>query len=282
MIPPAFQTPRALKVLNIGAVGFALASVVAPLLETFPSGTGLMGIVGGVPTLLIGMLWAWLLRQPQTVGTSSIRRGWVASIPLAILNAALTAGLLVMSESSPDGLGKFVMGLLVGATFGAIIWIPALLATLLCFGVPIARAQQLAKKGLAGEERGEWIVGLTCLVISLVGLVISSENLSHGNTISDAALWIPRVFGLLGVLASVSSTVLARARAARRRTFVAEAEAGNIKGYRVDVTDEGKVLVQIAAQGKGYRVADFEKEVFELDEEGEAVRPKHFDDVAAS
>ncbi len=281
MIPPAFQTPRALKVLNIGAVGFALASVVAPLLGTFPKGTGLMGIAGGVPTLLIGMLWAWLLRQPQTVGKSTIRRGWVASIPLAMLNAALTAGLLVMSGSSSNGLEKFVTGLLVGSTFGAIIWIPALLATLLCFGVPIARAQQLAMKGLAGEERGEWIVGLTCLVISLVGLVISSESLSHEEIISDAALWIPRVFGLLGVLTSVASTVLAGARAARRRTFVADAEAGKLKGYRVDVTNEGKVLVQIAAQGKGYRVADFEKEVFELDEEGEAVRPKYLDDVAA-
>jgi hypothetical protein len=43
---------------------------------------------------------------------------------------------------------------------------------------------------------------------------------------------------------------------------------------RVDATEEGKVLVRIVAQGKGYRVADFEEDVFELDEHGEAVRPK--------
>jgi hypothetical protein len=41
------------------------------------------------------------------------------------------------------------------------------------------------------------------------------------------------------------------------------------------------VLVRIVSEGKGYRVADFEEEVFELDAEGEAMRPKHVDDVAA-
>jgi len=282
MVPPAFQTLRALKVLNIGAVGFALASVVAPLLATFPSSTGFMGNFGGVPTLLIGMFWAWLLRQPKLVGATSIRWGWVTSIPLAMLNAGLTAGLLMISDSQSSGLERFLIGLLLGVTFGAILWIPALLATLLFFGVPIARAQHLAKKGLAGEERGEWIVGLVCLVISVVGLVISYEDLSRTGALPSSALLIPRIFGLLGIVTSMASTGLARARAARRRTFVAEAEAGKIKGYRVDMTDEGKVLVQIAAQGKGYRVADFEKEVFELDEEGEALRPKHLDDVAAN
>ena len=59
------------------------------------------------------------------------------------------------------------------------------------------------------------------------------------------------------------------------------AVGSHVKGYRVDTTDEGKVLVRIAAQGKGYRVADFEEEeVFELDAQGEALRPKHRDGVA--
>ncbi len=88
------------------------------------------------------------------------------------------------------------------------------------------------------------------------------------------------LLGLLGLLAGASSTGLALAREARRRTFVADAEAGKVPGYRIEPTAEGKVLVRIVAQGKGYRVADFEEEVFELDAEGEAMRPKHGEDVS--
>ena len=40
------------------------------------------------------------------------------------------------------------------------------------------------------------------------------------------------------------------------------------------------MLVRIVAQGKGYRVADFEEEVFDLDAEGEAKRPRQAQDIA--
>jgi hypothetical protein len=226
------------------------------------------------------LLWAWLLRRPGTVGKTSIRWGWVASIPLAMLNAGLTLALLMNASKSFD-LGRFLLAGLFGATFGVILWLPALLATLVCFGLPIARAQRLAKKGLAGEERGEWIVGLTCLVMSAVGLLIAFGADPHPNLDGNPEVLLPRLFALLGLLAGATSTGLARAREARRRSFVAEAEAGKIPGYRIEATEEGKVLVRIVSQGKGYRVADFEQEVFELDAEGEAMRPKHVDDVAA-
>jgi hypothetical protein len=268
VIPASFQTPRLLALLNNAAVGLSLASVVTPVLGMIIPG-GLQGVLSGAPTLLCGVLWAWLLRRPETLARSSLRWGWVASVPLAMLNAALTAGLL-MIESGRDALMRFIWGLFLGATFGAIVWIPALLVTLLCFGVPIASAQRLAKKGLAGAERGEWIVGLACVAMSAVGLVLSFDLPSIGATTNAAA----RVFIALGLLTGASSTTLSWLREARRRAFVADAEAGNLKGYRVDTTDEGKVLVRIAAQGKGYRVADFEEDVFELDAEGEAVRPK--------
>jgi hypothetical protein len=190
-------------------------------------------------------------------------------------NAALTLSALI-ALTTPFDLGKGVFAAFLGATLGAIVWIPALIATLVCFGVPIARAQRLAKKGLAGEERGEWIVGLVCVVISLVGLVISyvwAPKLGIGDR-GGTGIEAPRLMALLGLVAGMASTTLARAREARRRVFVAGAEAGNIAGYRIDATDEGKVLVRVVSQGKGYRVADFEEEVFELDAEGEATRPK--------
>lgn len=272
MIPTSFQTPRALAGLNIAAVGLSLASVVTPVLGMIIPG-GFQGVLAGVPTLLCGVLWAWLLRRPETVARSSVRWGWLASVPLAMLNAGLSAGILMMDHSpSPT---RFFWGLIVGATFGAIIWIPSLLLTLLCFGVPIAQAQRLAKKGLAGAERGEWIVGLACVVMSAVGLLLSFTLPRIGETANAAAC----VLAALGLLTGGSSTALAWLREVRRRAFVADAEAGNLKGYRVDTTDEGKVLVRIAPQGKGYRVADFEEEVFELDAEGEAVRPRSLADA---
>jgi hypothetical protein len=185
----------------------------------------------------------------------------------------------MITVSERIDLGKFMLAALLGATFGAIVWIPALLVTLALFGLPIASAQRLAKKGLAGEERGELIVGLVCAVISLVGLVISFDG-AHFPGLGPL-LEAPRLFSLLGLVAGLATTIIAQARAARRRAFVTRAEAGNAPGYRIDTTDEGKVLVRIVAQGKGYRVADFEEEVFELDAEGEATRPKHADDAAS-
>ena len=280
MVPTSFQTPRTLAVLNIGAVGLALAGVVAPVFAAvFPHEA--MGAFASLPTLLCGVLWAWLLRRPQTVGRTSIRWGWVASIPLAMLNAGLSCGLLMTLGAPPPAGWRFFGGMVLGATFGAIIWIPSLLATLLCFGVPIARAQRLAKNGLAGAEHGEWIVGVACITMSVVGLLLSLTMDQSPNPLVETRIWAARLFGILGALAGASSTTLAWLRGARRRAFVAAAEAGNVKGYRVDTTDEGKVLVRIAAQGKGYRVADFEEDVFELDAQGEAVRPKHLDNVAS-
>lgn len=274
MVPTSFQTLRALRVLNICAVGLALASVVGAVLGLFFAASGVpttAAALAAAPTLLCGVAWAWLLRRPATVGKTSIRRGWAASVPLAMANAGLTVGVLMMRSLHFD-LNRFLLSVIFGATFGAIVWMPALLATLLCFGLPIASAQRLAKKGLAGEERGEWIVGLVCIVMSLVGVALSFPLAQH--VWLDTAAWtkVPRLLGILGLFTGLATTGLAGARAGRRRAFVAAAEAGEIPGYRIDATDEGKVLVRIVSQGQGYRVADFEEEVFELDARGEAKR----------
>ncbi|MEP7125789.1 MAG: hypothetical protein ABJE95_32965 [Byssovorax sp.] len=280
MIPTSFQTLRALKVLNIGAVGLALAGVVGAVLALFfhqASVHPLVAACASLPTLLCGLLWAWMLRRPATVGKTSIRWGWVGSIPLAMINAGLTLAVMISFSTTFDP-GRFFLAILLGATFGAMVWIPALLATLACFGLPIASAQRLAKRGLAGEERGEWIVGLVCIVMSLIALGISYQ--AAPSPALDGGAWpeMHRVLASLGLTLGLAAASLAQARAARRRTFIADTEAGKIPGYRVDALDEGKVLVRIVAQGQGYRVADFEQEIFELDAEGEATRPKHVDE----
>ena len=51
-----------------------------------------------------------------------------------------------------------------------------------------------------------------------------------------------------------------------------EVEKGAVAGYRVDAAPEGKVLVRVKSMGEGYRVANFEEEIYTLDEAGEARR----------
>jgi hypothetical protein len=78
--------------------------------------------------------------------------------------------------------------------------------------------------------------------------------------------------GATGWLAGVAVTVLALLRARARRAFVARVEAGEEPRFRVEPTDEGKVLVRIVTQGAGYRVADYAEEIARLDAEGEVTR----------
>lgn len=275
MIPASFRSLRALRILNVAAVGLALSSLVGSVFTVLSHESGRMAFITALPTLLVGLVWAAVLRSPRTVDRTSFRWGWVASVPLAVLNSALAAGLMFSTEGNRfRGLGRALMGAIAGATLGAIIWIPALVGTLICFGVPIAWAQKLAQKGLAGEERGEWVVGMVCLVMSLFAIFVAGTAMAAPRAYMEAAQALIVVLSAGGMVTGGGAALLAGARETRRRRFVAAAEAGKVAGYRVDATDEGKVLVRVVAQGKGYRVADFEEEVFELDAEGEATRPR--------
>jgi hypothetical protein len=252
-------------VLNVAAVGLALAAVVAAVFGA--GGDPKAPAATGLPTLVVGTLWALLLRWPRTIKNTSFRVGWVTSVPLAALNGGVACALVMADGNSFPALAAFI----AGATFGAMVWLPALLLTLLCFGLPIASAQRLAARGLAGEERGERIVGLACTAMSALALAGATFEPTWPHR-----PFLPLIYGLalLGLLTGGAAFFLAHAREVRRRRFVARAEAGEVQGYRVDPTEEGKVLVRIVSQGEGYRVADFEEEVFDLGAEGEATRPR--------
>jgi hypothetical protein len=249
-------------------VGLSLAACVSAVFTGIFDDVRFVSVSTGVPTLLLGMLWAVVLRWPRTVDGSKIRWGWLASIPLAALDGGVACGLTM---SGTDGTGKLGLGFVMGATMGVVFWLPALVVTLLCFGLPIVAAQRRAEKGLAGEERGESIVGLMCAGMSGTGLVLAALSGHHP---SSAGLPFCYALGIAGLLAGGAAGELARRREVRRREFVARAEAGEIPGYRVDPTEEGKVLVRIVSQGEGYRVADFEEDVFDLGAGGEATRPR--------
>lgn len=255
-LPAPFRAQRTLARLNVAAVGLALAAATAAIVAP----TGHMSIPLFVPTAIVGSFWAWMLRSSSMLSIFGKKRrvGWLVSPILAATNSAAIGSLLMFEAKNP--LASLAAGAAIGATVGAIFWVPALLLTLAFFGLPIARAQRLAERGLAGEERGEITVGITCFAIAVFAMV------------RGAVSPIVLAGGGVGALAALSASLLAYARMRRRRAFVGAAEAGTMPGYRVEQTSEGKVLLRVAEQ-KSYRVADFEQELFDLDAEGEAVRP---------
>ncbi|NOU32440.1 MAG: hypothetical protein HOO96_31430 [Polyangiaceae bacterium] len=280
MIPSAFQTRGLLRNLNVLAVGAGLASVTGAIFSLiFSSGSDAvrLGISTTLPTLVLGMVWAMLLRWRKTVGASALRWGWLASIPLAALNGGLAAvGLFWNGNTSL--LEAVGMGVLLGSTIGAIFWVPGLIATLVCFGIPLAWGQRLAAKGLAGEERGELLVGAVSALVGILGVLIAAVappphffDPSEAWGLSAVRVLIEAV-GAVAALAGGAAALVSLLRAERRRTFVRNVEAGTVPGYRVEESHEGKVLIRVNAQMPGYRVADFHEEVYALDEAGEAKR----------
>jgi hypothetical protein len=102
--PSAFRARRLLESINNLAVGASLAAA-----TSFVS-YGVLFVFGyyhpeyiawitGVPTLMFGVLWATLLRRPQTFRDSKLRVAWLLSAPLAMANAGVVAGLLFTLET---------------------------------------------------------------------------------------------------------------------------------------------------------------------------------------
>ncbi len=262
---PFLQHRRALAVLTSASVGASLAACTAAVFRVlFHEAAAQFALTTGAPTLLVGTVWAWMLRSPRTLRGSSIRVGWALSLPLAALNGALSAGLLLGTDGGGLSLERFLSGAALGATLGAMFWLPAMFATLVLFGVPLAAAERLAQQGLAGRERGDRIVGLTSTVLAVLAVLFAlpSQRYAGSGSVVVAAL------AAMAALAGLTSASLAWGRERARRAFIRDVEAGRVERFRVDDTPEGRVLVRVVTQGQGYRVADYEEEVAALDREG--------------
>lgn len=269
MEPSLFRSRRLIERLADLAIGFALAAITAAIFTAlFNARRDATAIFTGAPTLVFGTLWAMLLRWRRTVSGGRVRVGWLASIPLAMLNSAVAAGcMLATLDHGSRPLLNFVMGMLAGATVGVIFWGPALVATLVCFGIPIAWGQLQASKGLAGQERGDSMVGLTSAAIAgVAGLLTVANHLKHAHAEFTLAL------AACGVTLGALASMLAWRRGRQRRDFVAAVEDGRVPSFRVEPSAEGKVLVRIVSSGEGYRVADFAEEVARFDAGGEVTR----------
>jgi len=146
----------------------------------------------------------------------------------------------------------------------------------------LAHAQRLAKRGLGGEERGERVVGLACLVLGLVALVAAALqrpgfDVEHG---VESALWTSfsllglglfKIISVLAVGCGGSSFILAVMREAKRRAFIERVESCQEPGFRVEPTARGKVLLRIPAVDS-YRVDSSGEEVFALNASDRAAR----------
>ncbi|WP_394845945.1 hypothetical protein LZC95_00595 [Pendulispora brunnea] len=273
-IPEAFQSRRAIRRLNIAAVGLALGCITGVVI-----GHILRDAIGyyhpGFPialaTFCVGAFWAAYFRPKRRAGVRQFRIGWGTSLVLGMVNAQF-ACLLAVGADHELGLHEAGRILVAAPTIGVFLWLPALIFTLVCFGWPIVSAQALGEKGLAGEERGERIVGVTSFVIAAIGL-LASYGLSSAQVLETFSPL--RIVGYLGMLTGGLAAYAAFVRERRRRAFVRDVEAGAVAGFRVDPSPEGKVLVRVTSQGEGYRVSDFREELVELDVSGEAKRARY-------
>jgi hypothetical protein len=272
-LPPIFRSLRLLRGLSIFAMAASLAAVTGGVMAAIFD-TPAMGVLAGVPTLLCGLIWGLLLRMRATIGKSKLRWGWLASVPLAMMNGAIACGLTMALVDHRPFLETFVLGGLAGATIGAIFWMPGLIATLAFFGGPLSWSQRLADRGLAGEERGEGGVGAASALLAALGLTLAF-TVDYPTPPADAVYQLGGTallaFSLLGAAAGLAAVLLALYRELRRRRFVETAAAGNLAGFRVDEGAEGKVLVRVTSRGEGYRVADVEEEMLALTEAGEVI-----------
>lgn len=268
MIPVVFRTPRSLAALNVAGVALAIAVVTSSafmVLWTTDPNT-VWPVIVGFPTLAVGVMWATLLRRREKIGHIAI--GWFLSIPLAALNAGIACALMLASQSPHAG--SLLGGMFLGATFGVIIWAPALAIVLMLFGLPLAHARRLAESGLASEEQGERFVGGACIALTLAAVLFSRLAPKPEPLVGTLVFYS---FAVLACVFGAAAALVARKREAARRRFVARVEAEEVPGLRVEPRTIGKVIVRAEPHVETYRIApEPDEELFELDEAGRALR----------
>jgi len=268
VIPVVFRTPRSLARINVIALGLAISAMTsASFMTLWEEERVCWPIVVGVPTFVVGAAWGALLRRRERVGWLNL--GWILSVPLAALNAGVACGLMLCADRMEPTLAAFLGGVVLGATFGAIIWVPALALVLLLFGLPIARARELAAKGLAGEDRGERVVGVTCAVFGVAAIAVA--RFATHVTAESYVLLV--ALAALAVAFGIGATIVATKRERARARFVERVAADEVPGLKVVERDAGRVLVRVEPNVETYRVAPKpDEELFELDDEGRVVR----------
>lgn len=261
-LPAAFRAPRLLRGLNVLAVGFALAAAAGAI-----SGLASHDLVFScsVSTLFFGLVWTRGVR----IRRGKVPLGWLASVPLAALNAGTAFSVLVFLHPAYRWGHLPATPFASGVSLGAGIWAPALLFTLAIFGLPLHRAQRAAQRGLTNDDRGERAVGERAAGVAAVALVAAPFVT---RTVGECT-WLVAM-GASGVAAGLSAASYATRRERSRHLFLAEVERGAIDEYRIDAVDPGfSLLVRIRGADNGdYRTPRLVEPLVELDRLGQAKR----------
>ena len=281
-LPEAFRAPRLLRWLNVLAVGLSLAAATGLVLGTFMRAE--VALASSATTLCFGLVWARVVRARR----GSTPWGWLAAVPLAAMNAG-TAFCIdrIVDQGFRPPFGEAVRWFLEGATFGVIVWGPALVVTLAIFGLPLYKAQLAADQGLGSEDRGERFVGAVAGAIAGLALVALpfAANAVVSRPPTDGwegplELAAPLPVGWLATIAAcglgagLAAVVYATRRERARRRFVVGVERGAESGYQIESQPDGaSLLVRVSGTEAGYyRAPRFMEPVVELDPHGEAKR----------
>lgn len=278
MGPKFFQRIRAIRWLN--EIGFALTLATAVGVAFEHIADLELSIASFAATLVLGPFWAIFLRKYPIAFSTSHARGRLIAIGMAIANAALAGSFMlgmnkngsfiIGTKENTEIVSHMFIGAFFGATFGALFWIPTLFVTIWLFALPTAWASALAKRGLAGEERGEWLVGAMCAATSVATYVATFVLDDRHYVYREGGATYLSMYRLAAVASFLFASVAAFAAWKRdmlRKVFVANAKEGNVPGYRVQDSPRGEILVRVAEAASAYRAMETFDEVFAVDEE---------------
>lgn len=258
----AAELNHAAIALSLAAcTGAALSSMFAEPDHLFDTEAP-VGTVCAATTALFAYIWARLLRAKRFSGHAPM---WILSIPFAAANAGCAAATLVaLTAPRVDVLG--VLGVALAAVIaGFFIWLPALVLTLVLYGVPIALAVSKAIKGVGGADRGERTLGLLTSLYATGALVFL--GLQPHRTLDEIAV---SLLAVLSVLVGSTATVISHRRVAHRVRALDAIREGSVEGYRVtEGLDGRRILVHESAQTNAYRDTQRVSEIAELDEHGD-------------
>lgn len=243
-LPTALRPMPTLRSLTALAVGLSMAAPTTALFgdgfaNTDPTGTTLA-------TVSCGALWAWLVLPDPRQGRAPTLTSFAVAIPLAILNASLSAASLfakdgVAGHHLGDLVSSLVGGALAGATFGAVYWIPGLVLTLLWFGLPLRAARAWARRGLDDAETGLGLVAVAAALPALATVLIAKGSAAGA------------LVGVVATTLAAALVALVFARRIRRVGYLDEVGRGRVPGVRLERTRTTTRLVAHHELAEPYR-----------------------------
>jgi hypothetical protein len=232
-----------------------------------------------VSTLLCGLIWGQVVRQWHWNGYLR----WGLCVPLAAVSSGICAAIYTISNYSYyekkynsaylshqyhdlDVLSNMLWVMSVGS----IVWVPAVLATLLVFGLPLRQVERAHAVGLFNVDRAEYKLGL---VAALSSLVASTVHLTF--LVAFPMNWTTVVFGSLSVFGSglgARSAVYAHRRIVAREHWIARIRAGECAGFAFATVGTLECVVQLIDVERTYRRAELRTPLLVMQPSGDVQR----------